>query len=126
MPREVPDSLRTWFVVHFVADLAAALPLFVAPRAVLGALGWAAVDPIATRLVAAALLGIGIESLLGRRASAETFRAMLNLKLIWSGSAALGALWSQLDGGPPLGWAVVAIFGGFHTVWLYYRLRLRG
>lgn len=120
-----PPSLRTWFVVHFVADVFFAVPLFVAPRAFLGALGWAAVDPISTRLVAAALFGIGVQSLLGRRESAETFRAMLNLKIIWSAAATLGIVWSQLEGGPMMGWAFAAIFGGFNGLWSYYRWRLR-
>jgi len=54
----VPSSLRTWFVVHSIADIAFALPLFLAPHWTLTLLGWHAVDPIATRLVAAALFGI--------------------------------------------------------------------
>lgn len=115
-------GLRRWFVIHFIADVVSAVPLFVAPEWFLGQLGWPAVDPISTRLVAAALLGIGIESYLGRNAGIEAFRAMLNLKVIWSATAALGVLWSQLDGGPPAGWAVFAIFAGFHLVWLRYRL----
>ena len=117
-------ALRRWFVVHFVADLLAAIPLFVAPRAVLHFLGWTEVDPIATRLVAAALAGIGIESLLGRNASEGAFRAMLNLKVIWSAVAALGVLWSIADGAPLAAWGVLAIFAGFHVIWLYYRLTL--
>ena len=63
----VPASLRFWFVVHFVADIAAAIPLFVAPQQVLGFFGWPAVDPISTRLVAAALFGIGVYGVLARR-----------------------------------------------------------
>lgn len=121
----VPNGLRRWFVIHFIADVVAAVPLFVAPERFLGALGWTAVDPISTRLVAAALFGIGIESYLGRNASVEAFRAMLNLKVIWSAVAAIGVLWSQLDGGPLAGWGVFAIFFGFHLVWLRYRLQLR-
>ena len=121
----VPTALRRWFVVHFIADVVAAVPLFVAPAWMLGLLGWPAVDPISTRLVAAALFGIGIESYLGRNGSVEAFRTMLNLKVIWSAMAALGVLWSQLEGGPPAGWGVFAIFSGFHLVWLRYRLMLR-
>ncbi len=101
------------------------MPLFIAPAWVLGHLGWPAVDPISTRLVAAALFGIGIESYLGRNAGVDSFRAMLNLKVIWSASATLGVLWSQLEGGPIAGWGVFAIFAGFHLVWLRYRLLLR-
>ncbi|MBA3397860.1 MAG: hypothetical protein H0T89_34870 [Deltaproteobacteria bacterium] len=121
----VPQSLRRWFVVHFIADMLAAIPLFVAPVQVLGWLGWTAVDPISTRLVAAALFGIGIESYLGRNASADAFRAMLNLKVIWSATAAIGVLWSQLEGGPMAGWGVFGIFAVFHVAWLRYRLGLR-
>ena len=35
---------------------------------------------------------------------------MLNLKVIWSGCATLGILVSMLEGGPPFGWAFLAIF----------------
>ena len=40
--------------------------------------------------------------------------------------ATLGILWSQLEGGPPLGWGLAAVFAGFNIVWLRYRLLLRG
>lgn len=121
----VPASLRAWFVIHFVADLIAAIPLFLAPQTVLGWLGWTAVDPIATRGVAAALFGIGIESYLGRNGTIEAFRGMLRLKVIWSAMAALGTLWSLLTGAPPAAWAILAVFVAFHGVWLHYLLRLR-
>ena len=121
----VPPSLRRWFVAHFLADVVFAVPLFVAPAAFLGFLGWSSVDPISTRLVAAALFGIGIQSLVGRNESAETFRAMLNLKIIWSATATLGIVWSQLQGGPLLGWAFAGVFGAFNAVWTYYRWRMR-
>lgn len=49
---------------------------------------------------------------------------MLNLKVIWSATAVLGVLWSQLEGGPAAGWAVLVIFLMFHVVWLRYRLQL--
>src|SRR5260370_37826389 len=88
--RMVPSSLRTWFLVHFVADIAFALPLFLAPQWTLTLLGWRAVDPIATRLVAAGLFGIGIQSLLGRGGHASDFRALLDVKSIWSATATLG------------------------------------
>ena len=122
----VPASLRTWFVAHFVADVVFALPLFVAPRAFLGLLGWSSIDPLATRLVAAALFGIGIQSLLGRKEGVDAFRAMLNVKVIWSATATVGLVWSQLEGGPAFGWAFVAVFATFNVVLTYFRWRLRG
>lgn len=121
----VPSSLRTWFVIHFVADIVFAVPLFVAPEAFLGLLGWETIDPVTTRIVAAALVGIGVQSLLGRNESAEVFQAMLSLKVLWSATATLGILWSVLSGGPPFAWAFVGIFGAFNVIWTRYWLLLR-
>lgn len=123
----VSDRLRFWFVVHFVVDMLFAIPLFVAPEWMLGLFGWQTVDPITSRLVAAALFGIGIESFLGRNASAETFKAMLNLKLIWSFGAVLGIGLSLAlaGGGPIMAWGVLLIFVVFFILWAYYRYQLR-
>lgn len=121
----IPKGLRFWFVVHFIADVIFAIPLLVFPVETLQFFGWSQIDPFATRLVGAALMGIGIESLLGRNASAETFRAMLNLKIIWSLSAVFGITLSMIQGGPPVfGWVALAIFGSFCIVWISYRFCL--
>ncbi len=124
----VPAALRTAFVVHFWADIAFAVPLLVAPEALLGLLGWQQVDPIAARLVAAALFGVGIESYRARDASADQYRTMLDLKVIWSFAALLGVALSLLQGaqGRPLGaWLVLVIFAAFHGLWVYWWRRLR-
>ena len=123
----VPKSLRTWFVIHCVADVAFALPLLVIPVRFLTTLGWETVDPFAARLVAAALMGIGVESYLGRNAGLEAYRGMLNLKVIWSGTAVLGMAVTMASGqGPWSGWALIAVFAAFNVLWVTYRLRLRG
>ncbi|MSQ53378.1 MAG: hypothetical protein EXR28_16020 [Betaproteobacteria bacterium] len=121
---EVPASLRIWFVVHFWADMVVAVPLMIAPDAVLTLMGWGTVDPVASRLVAAALLGIGVESLLGRNASAETFRAMLNLKIIWSGAAIIALGIGVAQGAGAITTAFLATFAVFCAIWIYYRRRL--
>ena len=121
---KVRGSLRFWFVVHFVVDVVFALPLLLIPEGLMPLLGWRCVDPISSRLVGAALMGIGIASLLERKASAEVYRAMLNLKIIWATSAILGIGLGLLHGGPPVGWALLAIFAAFLALWVHYRLRL--
>ena len=121
----VPKSLRVWFVIHFVLDVVSAVPLLVAPEFTLSLFGWITIDPFAARLVAAALMAIGVESLLGRNGSAETYRATLNLKIIWAGTAILGMGITMISGGPPLGWLFLAIFGLFLPVWIRYRFLLR-
>ena len=121
----IPKSLRTWFVIHFILDLIFAIPLLLAPRAFLGLLGWTSIDPIASRLVGAALMGIGVESYLGRNAGSEAYRGMLNLKIIWSGSATFGILLTLLtEDSPWMAWLILAVFAPFCLLWSSYRIRL--
>ena len=124
----VPVALRMWFVIHFAIDIIVAFPLFLAPRLMLATFGWIEIDPFAARLAAAALFGIGLESVLGRNAGAQSFKGMLQLKLIWSAFATIGLAWSTLDGNlkyPIVGWLFAATFAAFHLLWWYWFLRLR-
>ena len=118
--KAVPDSLRTWFIIHFVVDMFVGIPLLLFPELVMPLLGWTAIDPIASRVVGAALMGIGLESYLGRHASIEVFRAMLNLKVIWSSSAVLGIGLGIWNGGSPAGWLLLGFFFIFWIVWVRY------
>jgi len=121
----VPNGLHTWFVIHFVADVLFAIPLLLSPQALLNLLSWQTYDPIMTRLVGAALMGIGVESLLGRNANADTFRAMLNLKVIWASSALIAIGIGIAEGAASTAWLFLAIFFVFWCVWVYYRITLR-
>lgn len=123
--RKVPNNLRTWFIIHFYADMIFGIPLLLFPELIMPMLGWTALDPISTRVVGAALMGIGIESYLGRNASIEVFRAMLNLKVIWSSSAILGISLGLWQGGASAGWLFLGIFVIFWFVWVYYWRKLR-
>ncbi len=122
---EVSPGLRRWFVIHFAVDWLVGVPLLLFPAPLLQLFGWGTVDPVATRLFAAALLGIGGQSLLGRNGGVAEFRAMLNLKLIWSGAAAAGLALSIAQGAPWLAWVALVIFVGFYGLWAYYRRAIR-
>lgn len=126
MSQEVPSALRGWFVVHFVADIVFALPLLIAPEPFLELFGWPAVDPIASRLVGAALVGIGVESLLGRGATLASFATMLRLKVLWSATAALGIGVTMLQGFTGVAWPFLLTFVAFNALWTYWFLRVRG
>ena len=125
MDKSVPNGLRIWFVIHFVADVLFAIPLLFFPQMLLNLFGWTSYDPIMTRLVGAALMGIGVESLLGRNADVDTFRAMLNLKVIWASSAlfAIGA--GIVEGASSSAWLFLGVFAIFWGVWVYYRWKLK-
>ena len=118
--------LRRWFVVHFLADVLVAIPLFLNPRLVLGLLGIGDVSVVLARMVAAALMGIGVESWLGRKANRESYLGMLRLKIIWSGVAIVG-LGLGVASGEMSGWGgvgLVGIFLFFNLLWIYWFLKL--
>ena len=125
MDKSVPNGLRTWFVIHFAVDVLFAIPLLFFPHWLLSLFQWGVYDPIMTRLVGAALMGIGVESLLGRNADADTFRAMLNLKVIWASSALFAFGVGIAEGAAPIAWVLMGIFAIFWVVWVYYRMKLR-
>ncbi|MFQ6613503.1 MAG: hypothetical protein ACE5D1_01545 [Fidelibacterota bacterium] len=122
----IPTRLRTWFIIHFWVDIAFALPLMIAPVFFMKWVGFPLVEPLATRLVAAALIGIGGASLLNRNAGVESYRSLLNLKLLWSAAATVGILWTMIERYIVLwfGWVILAVFVGFFFLWLNFRLKL--
>ncbi|MCD4675789.1 MAG: hypothetical protein K8S18_07295 [Desulfobacula sp.] len=125
--KTVPIALKRWFVIHFAVDVLFAIPLFFFPVAFLTLLGWHSIDPFATRIVAAALFGIGIESFLGRNATAQTFKNMLNLKIIWSGATIAGVGLSILQNTYPTAiaqWLLLGTFIAFHILWVFWRIRI--
>jgi hypothetical protein len=122
----VPQSLRFWFVIHFVLDFIFGIPLLLAPVWFMTLFGFENPDPFTARLVGAALLGIGGESLLGWNSPIEAFRAMLNLKIIWSLTAIFGIILTLVfNGGPILAYVVLLIFACFSGLWMYYRFMIR-
>lgn len=121
---EIPSGLKTWFVIHFVVDMIFAIPLLLLPEKILPWFGWESFDPVMPRLVGAALLGIGGESLFSRNATREAYKALLRLKIIWASGAILALGLGILQGGSPATWGFLAIFIGFLGVWVYFRIIL--
>jgi hypothetical protein len=122
---DIPQSLRRAFVLHAIVDLVIGLPLLIAPGAFLAPLGWTTVDPASARLVAAALVAIGAKSYSSRHAGLESYRTMLDLKLVWSAAAIFGLVLSIGEGAPAACWIVLALFVAFFGVWTHYRIRMK-
>lgn len=121
MKKEVPKSLRIWFIIHFFVDYAFAIPLLINPFWFLSLFGWKIIDPFASRLVAAALLGIGGISLLEKNNSLDVYKSLLNLKIIWSSAALIGMFVTMFKGGPIFGWFIFGLYALFFIIWIYYR-----
>lgn len=120
----VPQILRRLFIFHFIVDYLFAVPLMIAPKATMALLGWESSEPVATRLVAAALMGIGGISFIARNADIDTYKHMLTMKLLWSIAAVLGLAISLAEGAPAATAGFFAIFAVFFCVWLFYRVKL--
>jgi NADH:ubiquinone oxidoreductase subunit K len=122
---QIPKSVRTWFLIHFVVDYLLAIPLFIAPQQMLLFAGWGIVDPVATRLVAAALFAIGGVSLFYHKSSSDVIHALLTIKIIWSGAAILGLIISLFTGASALAIFALVLFIVFANVWAYYKIKLQ-
>lgn len=116
----IPESLRSWFLIHFIVDYIVATPLFLWPVQTLAILGLEGADPFMPRLVAAALFAIGGISFLVRNASRDVYRHLLTLKIIWSVTAIIGILFSYIQTGNFTLLIVAFVFGMFSIVWMYY------
>lgn len=122
------DRQAYWFLAHGIVDVLFAIPLLVAPVGFLEWLGWAAVDAFTARVVAAALVGIGVESLLSFRTEFMAVKAMLNLKIAWAVTAIVALLWSGLAAPSiPWGvWPILGLFVVFLAAWVVWRVRVSG
>jgi len=124
---QVPPALKKWFIIHFIIDMVFAIPLFFFPEYFLKLLDWHSIDPFTTRLVAAALFAIGIESFLGRNANTGIYKNMLTLKIIWSGTAVLGialSIYQSLYTTTIAEWFLLVTFLLFHLLWIYWRIQV--
>ena len=120
---QVPSSLKKAFIFHSIVDLAVGLPLMIAPKPILEHLGWETVDPVATRIAAAALLA-GSYSIFSADQPLEGYKHALMVKSIWASAAIIGLLWSIKDGAPKATWGAMAVFVPFWALWNYWRIKL--
>ncbi len=123
---DIPQGLRRWFIIHFIADLILAIPLFIAPIWFIQLFGFENANPVIARLVAAALFGIGGTSFLIRNATVQTYQALLTLKIIWSTAAIIGTLLAIIEGASTSTWIIIALFLPFSIIWIYYQKKLSG
>lgn len=120
----ITKSLRTWFVIHFFVDMLFALPLMFSPEWTLNLIGLNPADTLAPRIVGAALIAIGGNSLLMANKKLEHYQTMLNLKVIWSSGAILAIILEIAQKPKPVLWPLLGTFIFFTFVWHWYRIKL--
>ena len=125
----MPKSLKYWFLAHFLIDIIFAAPLLIAPIWFLQTLNFEAsaggVESLLARLVGAALLGIGGASFTMRNSNVSAYTSMLQLKLLWSGSAIIGISLFLLETWSTIGAGLLCIFLVFFAVWANFLSRIK-
>ena len=116
----VPSSLKIWFIIHFAADYVFGIPLLFAPKWTLDVFGFQAAELLTARLVGAALIGIGGISFFAREKSADVYRSLLLLKILWSFAAIIGIVLTLIEGAPKTTFIFLMIFALFSGLWLHY------
>jgi hypothetical protein len=118
-------GLKWLFLIHTVVAAIFGLALLLAPGQFLGAIGWAPVDPIASRLLGAALLALGWSSFRGWRATDRAEVAILvEMEAVFTVLCSVGLLRHLVRGGFPfMVWAVFAIFFIFAIAWIVFLVR---
>src|SRR3989344_5832523 len=123
--KQIPNSLRTWFIIHFVVDIVFAIPLLFFTEQFLQYLHFSIDNLIFARLVGAALIGIGGVSFVMHKEGVEVYKVMLILKLLWSGSAIFAIGISLIQGTQKVTWLFLVTFMIFFIVWGYYYRKIK-
>lgn len=121
--KEIPKSLRTWFLIHFWVDLLFSIPLFLFPSFMLPFFSLQG-DAVLVRIIAAAMFAIGTTSLITRNAGKESYLSLLTLKILWSSAALLALGIALVTTKDILLLPLFATFLLFNIVWVYYKRRI--
>jgi hypothetical protein len=119
------NSLKTWFTIHAVVDLLFGIPLFLIPTQVLTFMGWSVIDPFASRLVGASLIGIAVLSIACNKADNKiAFKTALQFKSAWSILGFLASLYGAVTLQLSSAYAIALLFFIFGVAWNWYRVHL--
>jgi hypothetical protein len=118
-------ALKTTFVIHAVVSFLAGAPLLIVPGLTLTLLGWAPIDPRASRVLGAALLALAWGSFRGWLAIDRARVAILiETEAVFTVLTSVGLLRHLLSGGwPLLPWLVFVVFLVFALAWICFLVR---
>ena len=116
----MPKFLKPIFLIHAIVALAIGAPLLIIPGRLLGAVGWAPVEPVINRILGAALLALAWSSFRGWRATDKaqvTF--LIEMEIAFTVLGCVGIVRHLLIANYPLiVWLVLAILALFAIAWI--------
>ncbi len=114
------QALRTTFLLHAFVALAFGLVMYLVPVWFATIIQWTPVDPLMTSFVGAALLALGVSSLLGYRAAHwEDVRILVIAEAVFTVTGTVTALYYLLFVGAPLfAWVPAVLWGLFAVAWI--------
>ena len=125
MGAQVPQGLKTTFLVHFIFGLLFGLGFLFIPNILGGMYGLQVQQLDLTRLLGGALLGYAVSSwLCYRETEWGSVRIVVQIEIFWTILGTLIMLYALLFAGfPPLGWLNAVILAAFAVAfsWFYFR-----
>ena len=118
-------ALRVTFLVHGIVFALVGVQLLLVPGIALTILKWAPIDPIITRLLGAALLGMAWSSFRGWRATERSQVALvLETAAVFASLGCVGLLRHLLvSRWPIMLWIVFAVLFAFAVAWIVLLVR---
>jgi O-antigen/teichoic acid export membrane protein len=118
-------ALRTIFLVHSIVFVLVGALLLLLPGRFLLALDWDPIDPIVSRLLGAALLGLAWSSFRGWRATERSQVAIvLEMEAAFAALGCAGLLRHLLsDRWPLMVWGICGVLLAFAVAWIVFLVR---
>ena len=118
-------ALKYTFLVHAIVGLLTGLPLLIVPGRFLQILQWAPIDPIAARVLGAALLALSWSSFRGWQVTERRqVDIVVQLEAVFCVLASVALLRHLLVARFPIvPWLFFAVFFLFAIAWIYHLVR---
>ena len=118
--------LRYTFIAFAIIAALFGVPLLIAPGRLLGFFGWAPIDPLISRMLGAALLGLAWGALRAVQwRTSQQVHTLVQVNAVFCTLAALGLLRNMLGAGWPfMVWFVLGLFVVFALLFIYHWWRM--
>ena len=122
MSRSISSGLKTTFLVHCLVALVLGLVYLLVPTQFGEAVGWPASQPFDHRVIGTVFLAFGVASALAYRQPLwESVKVLVEMQMAWTVLASALILWGLVAGDlPVLGWAYLALVGGFAVLFFSF------